>query len=1039
MKRLLTVLLAILAGQVLAKKYTQPKSPRVEHTINRDWTFNYYPSGKENTDISAVDFDDSKWKAIAVPHTWQTYETTKDVHPFIMSASEREDPYWWNGWGWYRKRFSVDSAMKDKKIFIEFDGVQKYCKVFLNGNYIGDHKGGYNSFYFDLTPHIKFGKENILAVEVSGRRDDKFGTIAPATAGNFNVYSGIYRDVRLVITNQAYVPYQGSYKHEGGTHITTPIVSEKEAVVAVKTYVKNESDNDLLIEVKNIIADADNKPVATLKTSKQVNKGELACFDQKSEYIHNPKLWSNVSPYVYSVYTEVYANGVLTDTYRSPLGFRYFKWDYADNTLIVNGQKIHIHGTNRHQEYPWLGDAIPKWLTEMDMNDIRYNLAHNFMRTGHYPNDPVVYDFNDRNGIITVEEVPNIKPINFDDQVQEQNLREMIRRDRNHPSIFFWSVGNETKDAADSKWAVEEDTTRYIHERKTEGYGDYVNHNATNLDMENLLRVTIRGWYNKDVRDLEPGNGTNVEKSGQQAGTEEWQHKMARVDGGSIRGRIDKNIVAWLYADHGADRIYKDSPLKNVNAKGWTDLYRMPKYMYYLWQANYLERPMIFIHPHHWRAQYLGQKKNIQVDSNCDVVELFVNGKSIGKQYPSKENFHTVEYTDVAVEKGIIKAIGTKDGKKTEYQISMAGNPAKIVLKSSHAAIPADRSGLAIITADIVDAKGVHVYGATNTLKWEVIGDGSLVGHHTYGTDINKNSDVSGCGYIDTPVSNVVRSSNKAGTITIKVSAEGLQDGTITLSTYKSAKSATGITEPELSDEGRMVTMRDTSFNEVVEYVVEMKRIVSPEQIKASDSDEYRKVMTRFVVERNPGIDKKSIEFEKLIKRLTIYIENVNGELTEDDYNFIARTFNDTRMLAKIIETKNFHPDYAKALREYYSHAMLVEGKMVDVSKESEKINQIPRELDIVVYVTPEETKINNGLEYERTKYYNRSNISDLDEIITILHPEYAKMNDQVKTKVKKYLVQINPMLIGNDGKYRIAEQSCIAIPKKMINQIKTN
>lgn len=1034
MKKVFILLLAAWAGccpMRAEEAGAKDPGPRSVLTIDRDWTFNYLPSGKEDARIAAPGFDDSEWSAIALPHTWQTYETTRDLHPFIMAASERMDPYWWNGWGYYRKRIAVGGELAGKKLFLEFDGVQKYCRVYVNGHLVGDHKGGYTSFSFDITPYVKYGDENVIGVAVSNRRDDKFGTIPPATAGNFNVYGGIYRDVRLVVTEPVYVPFQGSAEHEGGMFVTTPKVSSDEASVAVRTYVKNATRQVRQVEVRSTLTDPDDMVVAVVSARKTVEPDALECFYSEVESVGNPRLWSPETPALYAVRSDVYVEGVLTDSYRTPFGFRWFHWDYKDNTLVVNGRKIHIHGTNRHQEYPWLGDAIPKWITESDMTDIRYNLAHNFMRTGHYPNDPYVYDFNDRNGIITVEEVPNIKPIEFDDAVQEQNLREMIRRDRNHPSIFFWSMGNETKDAADSRWAVEEDTTRIIHERKTEGYGDYVTHTARNLDMENLLRVTIRGWYNRDVKNLEPVNRGKGDKSGQQAGTEEWQHKMARVDGGSIRGRIDRNIVAWLYEDHGADRIYKDSPLQNVNAKGWTDMYRVPKYMYYLWQANYLDRPMIFIHPHYWRTPYVGQRKRIQVDSNCDEVELFVNGRSLGRQYPSAENFHTVEFPDVPVETGELKAVGRKDGRRVEHALEMAGEPYAVKLAVSHPEIESGRAGLAVVTADIVDRAGNHVYGATHTLHWKVEGEATLVGPEIYESDIDKNSAIEGSGYIDVPVSNVIRSTARPGKIAVTVSADGLRSGSVILRSVRPRKcTVAGIVEPELGDRGRGPVLRDRNYRETVEYVEEMKPILSPAQIEASTEKEYARAMTQFVLERNPSMDRKSVEFEKLIRRLTVYIENVNGELTEDDYNFIARTYNDVRMLSNAIDSRNFHPGYAAELKEYYATHMLVDAAMTDVRAEVKKILGIGRELDAVLY-TPD-ANVPDGLDYERTKYHYRTTMPTLDEVLFGLHPELKGRGASEIARIRKRLAGINPALRQVDGTWMLIPDRIIAIPKQL-------
>lgn len=1008
---------------------------RSESVINREWTFNYLPSGKEDVTVSEQAYDDSKWQAIALPHTWSTYETTKDVHPYMMYASEREDSYWWNGWGYYRKRIVLGEELLGKKIFVEFEGVQKYSKVYCNGILLGEHKGGYNGFYFDLTPHVKLGEENLLTVAVSNRRDDKFGTIAPATAGNFNVYGGIYRNVRIVVKNDIYIPFQGSYKHEGGTFVTTPQVNHDHATVNIKTYVKNDQAQSKNIELRSIITDADDNIIEILKSKATINAEEIHEIEQKSKTISKPKLWSFKSPYLYKVYTEVLSDGKLCDTYTSPLGFRWFEWDYSDNKLIVNGEKIHIHGTNRHQEYPWVGDAMPHWMTERDMMDIRFGMNSNFMRTAHYPHDPLVYRFNDKHGIITVIEAPNIKPINFNRKTQEENMREMVRSFRNHPSVFFWSVGNETSNAGDSKWVYEEDTTRIIHERKTENYGDYVTHHASNLDMENLLRVTIRGWYNKDVKDLEPANSPGVDKSGQYAGTEEWQHKMARVDNGNIRGRIDWDVVGWLYEDHGCDRIYKDSPLQNINYKGWVDLYRIPKYMYYLWQANYLPEPMIHIQPHHWREKYLGEKKNVQVDSNCDKVELFVNNKKVGEQYPSKNNFFTVEFTNISIVDGSLKAIGTRGKETIETTLTMAGKPAQIILTAERGEIAADRSGMDIITADVVDAKGNRVVGFSEPLTWEVLGEGTLVGHNIYHSDIDKTLSMEGSGYVVTPVPNVVRATNKAGVITVKVSSPGLRTGEIKIKSIDVDRNQSiNIKEPILSDIGRATSIvKDKKFREVAEYIQELQYTFNPSRISASNLEEYEKAMWDYVTERNPGIDTLSIEFGVLIKRLGSYLQGTSGEMTEDDYNFIAKTYNDLRLLSRTIENRNFHPNYTDELVRNYSGRMLTDNKIVDVEAAQKMINEIPQEIDVIFVRNPQRSSQILPIVYGNTTYRYSAVANSIEETLELLHPEeYKKLSDTEKKRLLDYIVKINPAVTKTEEGIKIKFDKPIAIPRNI-------
>jgi beta-galactosidase/beta-glucuronidase len=508
-------------------------SPRIIQTINNHWTFNYFPHEKQDTRFKEKSFDDSKWQAIAIPHTWQTYETTGDVHPFISSASERDDPYWWHGWGWYRKHFIIPDKFKDKKIFIEFDGVQKSCDVWINGQKLGSHQGGFTTFYFDLTQHIRFGQKNIIAVAVSNRRMDPFRT-PPMTAGNWNVYGGIYRDVRLVMKEKVHIPFQGSYKHEGGTFITTPVVNDTSAKVHIQTWVKNEQNSARDVTLISTILDSSDQIIAQIKSTRNIQQNELAHFVQESANIECPHLWSPENPYVYQVVSQVYVDDTKLDQMSSPLGFRWFWWNYTDNRLYLNGEPQHIHGTCLIPDYPWLGEAMPRWLLEKDLYDIRYNLNHNAIRPHVATAAPYVYDWCDRHGLLSVEEVPNFKRIDFSEQIQKQMTLEMIRRDRNHPSIFMWSVGNETTDASDTKWVVEQDTTRIVHARNiyNDSAGDFVDHTGQNMNLENLLRCTVRGWTHKDVMDLEP-------EINQHTGHEEHQHRMARIMGKSQRGRID--------------------------------------------------------------------------------------------------------------------------------------------------------------------------------------------------------------------------------------------------------------------------------------------------------------------------------------------------------------------------------------------------------------------------------------------------------------------------------------------------------------------
>jgi Glycosyl hydrolases family 2, sugar binding domain/Glycosyl hydrolases family 2/Glycoside hydrolase family 2 C-terminal domain 5/Glycosyl hydrolases family 2, TIM barrel domain len=462
-KILILILLSTCIFFLGANKKSSPlaKSPRIEKTINTNWTFNYFPDEEPGKGYESSSYNDLNWPVIGIPHTWSTYETTGDNHPFIKLTSEANDPYWWKGWGWYRKHFTLNEKYSGRKIFIEFEGVQKYCKVWLNGKYLGDHKGGYGTFDFDLTGLIVTGKENVLVLAVSNRKNDQY-KIPPMDVPGLYVYGGIYRDVNIVIRDKLYIPMQGSASHEGGTFITTPAVSEKQAVVRIQTWVKNDYDQPKNCLLNTYIIDAANKVVQIIKSRYTINPGQLYMFDQTSKPLKNPHLWSPGNPYLYKVYSEVTDGTNVTDSYSTPLGIRWFKWDYRENSLYINGNKLALICGRYNQEYPWLGSAIPEWLAETDLKDIAASHTYNLILTSSYPNDRQVYDLTDKNGFVVIEESPSTGDQPYAAGMQEQQMKEMIRRDRNHPSIMFWSMGSGTGHTVNPDYAKAEDTTRIL-------------------------------------------------------------------------------------------------------------------------------------------------------------------------------------------------------------------------------------------------------------------------------------------------------------------------------------------------------------------------------------------------------------------------------------------------------------------------------------------------------------------------------------------------------------------------------------------------
>lgn len=850
---------------------------RLCRTINRDWSFRYTAEPVETDDWAAADLPAADWLGIALPHTWSTYETTGHLHPFIRDAAETDDPTWWHGWGWYRKRFTIGECYRGARVFAEFDGVQKIARIYLNGTLLQEHYGGFSSFSVELTNQLRFGEKNVLAIAVSNRRDDRTG-VPPMTAGNWNLYGGIYRDVRLVIKQPVHIPYQGNWQHEGGTFITTPEVSSERAIVHARTWLRNTLDQTIQAELLHHVLDPQAREVVSFGGSIEIGADELKPCELTSPVIPKPQLWSPEMPAVYHLLTTVRVDGQVVDELTSSFGFRWFHWDYEARQFYLNGEPVHLHGTNRHQEYPWLGDAIPKWLHEVDLHAIRHGLGHNFLRACHYPQDPLVYELTDRLGLITCVEVPNIKHIRFADDIQRRHVVEMIRRDRNHPSIVMWSMGNETNCAADGDWARAEDPTRIIHFRKCRGRGEDEPHNSDQIDMENLLRCSIRGW-------LQDEDGPD---NGQLAGSEVWQHRQAMVDDGSVRGRIDRNnMVMWIYADHGADREYGGVPLQHINPKGWVDAYREPKLIYHLYRANFAAELMVHVHRRWWRGKYLGQRHRIQVDSNAESVELRVNGKRLAETTPDR--FGTCTFDDVTVVPGTLTAIARRGDHQVTDTVHLSGAPARLVLETSHEMLVADRACVALVRVSAIDLQGHPVPHAHPTLHWQVRGPARLIGPPVWQSDIAAREAAEGCMYTVLPVTMPIRATAEPGEIEVRVSAAGLRTGTLTLQSQPvMSQRLPDLQEPPVAD-GRLVRP-PTRPKPTTSRTIPI--IYADLEWPHDTRDGYWRRLDSFIRDQGVRVDSMNPAYVSMLDALAELLVTHQGTLIADDYNFAVERFN---------------------------------------------------------------------------------------------------------------------------------------------------
>ncbi len=989
-----------LSGQINSEEIHENQD--VEKNINSQWTFNYFPSESADKGYESAAFDDSGWPIVSIPHTWNTYETTGILHPFISGSSEKDNPYWWIGWGWYRKHFSIKNDISDSKVFVRFEGVQKYCKVWINGKYLGDHKGGYGSFDFDLSGSIRVGADNVLAVAVSNVQADK-NKIPPMVPRNFDVYGGIFRDVSIVIKGKIYIPMQGSAEHEGGTFITTPEVSQKEGVVRVKTWVKNDYSDTRTCTLQTTISDADGNTVQVLKTDMDIKPGEVYEFDQLTKPVKRPRLWSPGNPYLYSVLSEVISDKTIVDSFNSSFGFRWFHWDFKENRLWLNGKEIVLHGGGLVAEFPWIGGAIPGWIPEKDINNMKDSLNFNFLRTAFYPESQDVYDMADRKGLIVAEETPSINNQDFNPVVQEQQMKEMIRRDRNHPSIIFWSMGNETDHPVNSKMAENEDTTRILSSMMVsdEFAGNGVRLSEKNFSFAGLQVQAVRGWYDNDSTVIASDDFQRCVPENEQV-KELDENVLPEND----------NISAGIYNDFGTGRIFQDAPVRYTDLSGMVDMYRIPKYAYYFWKAYYSSGPVVFIERNKWLAQYTGREADIVVITNCDRLELKVNGVSKGIQTPADPDHHIVTFKGITVEKGTLSVTGTKNGSEVVSTFNMPGEAAGIELKTSSDSVVADPGSVAVITANVVDENGNQVFGAANALKWSVTGPATLAGPSFYESEAGKRDKEEGIGYIEMPVSNVIRSSGQPGDIKITVFSSGLASGSVIIKAVKAKTDDNLITEPLLDPIGRnKVTRPGIIYDRVREQRKEIEYTTKDFNLGITDLNNYKKSITDFIIENNKDVDTTTVEFRSLVDIIGRQLLNNKGIMKADDYNYNVGHYNKCRIILGYIKSTKLPDLFKEGLRNYYAGEIIMYGIEKDAEDEMNWMNWIPSGGTVVYSVGRDTSGYPEGIK--------TSESTDLSDLIELVYPVYSKFSDVAKSRALSFISRMNPYVrqVYNDSK----------------------
>jgi beta-galactosidase len=754
--------------------------------------------------------DDSPWRTLNLPHDWSIEGSFSKDNPASPGGGALP-----GGIGWYRKSFSLPIADKNTCIFIDFDGVYRNSEVWINGKYLGLRPYGYSSFRYELTSFLKFGKEtNVIAVKVDNSKQPN---------SRWYSGSGIYRNVWLVTTDKIYVDHWGTY-------VTTPEVSQQQANVVIQTNVRNTLPQSQSVILRTSFLNSKGKEVARVETKQLAPMSSIMKVEQNL-IVKNPVLWSMDKPYVYRIVSKVLCSNREMDSYETTLGIRSFVFDTAKG-FILNGKHVKINGVCNHHDLGCLGAAINRRALERQL-ELMKGMGVNGIRTSHNPPAPELLDLCDRMGFIVMDEAFDMwkkGKTEFDyskdwDEWHVRDIQDMVYRDRNHASIFIWSIGNEITeqyDHKDSSGGIISrelcsivralDGTRPItsncndpspentilkngsldmigYSYHLENYGDVAKYfpGKPFVGSETVSSLNSRGSYDMpsdSIRRWPARWDVPIENANADLSCSDYDNCSApwgSTHEESWRVTKKSNFVSGQYIWTGFDYLGEPTPYPwpaRSSYFGIFDLAGFPKNQYYMYKSEWTKEPVLHMFPHwNWKK---GQTIDVWAYTNCDEVELFLNGISMGTKKKIGDALHLM--WRLAYVPGTLKAIGRTQGKEVLTQeIKTAGVPAKITLEADRSSINADGKDLSFITVKVLDEKGTIVPLAENLIRFNVSGKGSLVGvdnGHQTNLESFKASEhkvFHGLGLA------VVQSKEKAGRIVLRANADGLQGSSITI------------------------------------------------------------------------------------------------------------------------------------------------------------------------------------------------------------------------------------------------------------------
>lgn len=785
--------------------------------FNPDWRFiKDDPSG-----ASAADFNDGAWTAVSVPHTYNDIDTFDN----FSTPGHRGEQIQWGGRTWYRKTFTAPLSWQGKKVFIEFESVRQIAEVYVNGHRLGVHKTGFTPFGFDLTPHLRIGDRNVVAVMVDNRfmKDPMEGALAEIQAA-FNktipqsiddlqadqipwnnphwhpAHGGIYRNVRLHVTDPLHIPLPlFSFLQTAGVYAYAHDVSDASAQITVEVPVKNDRSESASVELRSEVIDAEGRVVLTLTQTQQIAAGRSGDF-KVSGRLASPRLWEPDYPHVYRVSNSLRVGGRVVDDSAVPLGIRTAMWD-VDNGFFLNGASLKLRGWGQKStnEWPGLGAAIPDWLQFYTLKQMRDG-GGNFVRWGHTAAGASQIAAADRLGLIVDQ--PGVDgeadTVGAAWELRAQAFRDTIIYFRNNPSILIWEGGNQK-------------VTRE-HARELRGYMDtydphggrvYTHRRPDQITAE-FMDVAIGTEGGREISHLPVFEG---EYDREESPRRVWDDKSPPNFGYPEAKGMTYQLTSEQFAVNqvtqykkiappwhagGGNWIYSDStsggrvPAEVARASGEVDGVRLPKEAYYVAKVMFDPSPQVHIIGH-WTYP-AGTTKDVFVASNADSVELLVNGKPVGAGTRSDTFLFT--FKNVAWAPGEIKAVAKRGDAIVASQAKRtAGAPVRLSLKAitNAGGLRADGQDIVLIDVEAVDADGNRHPTVQQRVDFEIEGAGVWRGGYNSGTPNSTNNTFLD---LEAGVNRVaVRATRTAGRITVRASSAGLQPASVTVESLPFASS----------------------------------------------------------------------------------------------------------------------------------------------------------------------------------------------------------------------------------------------------------